>query len=65
MPRKGSVPKREVIPDPKYGTELVTKFINALMLDGKRGTAESIMYKALEMAKRRLAPRPWKYLIRP
>ena len=49
MPRKGSVPKREVIPDPKYGTELVTKFINALMLDGKRGTAESIMYKALEM----------------
>ena len=47
MPRKGSVPKREVIPDPKYGTELVTKFINALMLDGKRGTAESIMYKAL------------------
>ena len=49
MPRKGSVPKRDVIPDPKYGTELVTKFINALMLDGKRGTAESIMYKALEM----------------
>ena len=49
MPRKGSVPKRDVIPDPLYGNELVTKFINALMLDGKRGIAESIMYGALEM----------------
>lgn len=50
MPRKGSVPKRDVIPDPLYGSELVTKFINALMLDGKRGIAESIMYGALEIA---------------
>lgn len=49
MPRKGSVPKREVIPDPVYNSELVTKFINALMLDGKRGVAESIMYGALEI----------------
>jgi len=49
MPRKGSVPKREVIPDPVYNSELVTKFINALMLDGKRGVSESIMYGALEM----------------
>mgnify|MGYP000901091835 FL=1 len=49
MPRKGSVPKRDVIPDPLYGNELVTKFINTLMLDGKRGIAESIMYGALEM----------------
>jgi small subunit ribosomal protein S7 len=48
MPRKGSVPKRDVIPDPMYGNVLVTKFINALMLDGKRGVAESIMYGALE-----------------
>ena len=50
MPRKGSVPKRDVIPDPVYNSELVTKFINALMLDGKRGIAESIMYGALEIA---------------
>lgn len=50
MPRKGSVPKRDVIPDPLYGNELVTKFINALMLDGKRGVAESIMYGALAMS---------------
>ena len=48
MPRKGSVPKRDVIPDPMYGNVLVTKFINALMLDGKRGVAESIMYGALK-----------------
>jgi small subunit ribosomal protein S7 len=53
MPRKGSVPKRDVIPDPVYNSELVTKFINALMLDGKRGIAESIMYGALEMGKER------------
>lgn len=53
MPRKGSVPKRDVIPDPLYGNELVTKFINALMLDGKRGVAESIMYGALELGQER------------
>ena len=53
MPRKGSVPKRDVIPDSLYGTELVTKFINALMLDGKRGVAESIMYGALELSEER------------
>jgi small subunit ribosomal protein S7 len=53
MPRKGSVPKRDVIPDPLYGNILVTKFINALMLDGKRGIAESIMYDALEMSETR------------
>ncbi|HHT91592.1 MAG TPA: 30S ribosomal protein S7 [Firmicutes bacterium] len=53
MPRKGSVPKRDVIPDPLYGNVLVTKFINALMLDGKRGIAESIMYDALEMSETR------------
>ncbi|HHY10336.1 MAG TPA: hypothetical protein GX528_07200 [Firmicutes bacterium] len=53
MPRKGSVPKREVIPDPLHGSELVTKFINAIMLDGKRGIAEAIMYEALAAAEER------------
>lgn len=53
MPRKGNVPKREVIPDPVYGSELVAKFINSVMLDGKRGLAESIMYGALELAEER------------
>ena len=53
MPRKGSVPKRDVLPDPMYGSKLVTKFINALMLDGKKGTAEAIMYNALQLAEER------------
>ncbi|NLM40345.1 MAG: 30S ribosomal protein S7 [Firmicutes bacterium] len=53
MPRKGNVPKREVIPDPVYGSELVAKFINSVMLDGKRGLAESIMYGALQLAEER------------
>ena len=53
MPRKGSVPKRDVLPDPMYGSKLVTKFINALMLDGKKGTAEAIIYNALQLAEER------------
>lgn len=46
MPRKGSVPKRDVLPDPIYNSKLVTKLINAIMLDGKKGTAQSILYGA-------------------
>lgn len=48
MPRKGSVPKREVLPDPVYGSKLVTKLINSIMYDGKRGVAQGIVYGALE-----------------
>lgn len=48
MPRKGFIEKREVIPDPVYKSKLVSRFVNALMLDGKRGIAEGIMYGALE-----------------
>lgn len=46
MPRKGHVPKRDVLPDPIYNSKLVTKLINAIMLDGKKGTAQSILYGA-------------------
>ncbi|MCS7150289.1 MAG: 30S ribosomal protein S7 [Caldimicrobium sp.] len=53
MPRKGSVPKREVYPDPKYGSVLVAKFINNLMRDGKKNTARKIFYSALEVLKER------------
>ena len=49
MPRRGFIPKREVLPDPVYGTEVVTKLINQIMLDGKRGTAQRICYDAFEM----------------
>ena len=48
MPRKGSVPRREVLPDPVYNSRLVARFINRLMYNGKKGVAEKIMYSALE-----------------
>ena len=49
MPRRGFVPKREVLPDPVYGTTVVTKLINQIMLDGKRGIAQSVCYEAFQM----------------
>ena len=47
MPRKGEVPKRKPLPDPKYGSRLVAKFVNIMMIRGKKSTAERIMYDAL------------------
>ena len=49
MPRRGFIPKREVLPDPVYGTTVVTKLINQLMLDGKRGVAQTVCYEAFDM----------------
>ena len=49
MPRRGNVPKREVLPDPVYQSPLVTRFINCLMYDGKKSTAESIFYDAMRI----------------
>ncbi len=46
MPRKGSVEKRDVLPDPIYNSKLVTRLINKLMIDGKKGTAQKILYGA-------------------
>lgn len=48
MPRKGSVPKRKVLPDPVYGSVVVAKLINSVMLDGKKGTAQAIVYDAFD-----------------
>jgi len=48
MPRKGHIAKRTVEPDPVYGSDLVTKFINSMMWQGKKSTAENIFYKSLE-----------------
>ena len=48
MPRKGHVPKREVMPDPIYNDVVITKLINSIMLDGKKGIAQNIVYKALD-----------------
>jgi small subunit ribosomal protein S7 len=51
MPRRREVPKREVIPDPVYNSPLVAKFVNVLMLDGKKAVAEGILYSALDKVK--------------
>ena len=49
MPRKGNVPKREVLADPVYGSKVVSKLINSVMLDGKKGTAQRIVYDAFAL----------------
>ena len=49
MPRRGFIPKREVLPDPVYGTTIVTKLINQIMYDGKRGIAQRVCYDAFEL----------------
>ena len=48
MPRRGFIPKREVLPDPVYNTTIITKLINQLMYDGKRGVAQTVCYSAFE-----------------
>ena len=51
MPRRGNVPKREVLPDPMYRSVLVTKLINSIMLDGKKGVAQKVVYGAFDIVK--------------
>ena len=51
MPRRGNVPKREVLPDPMYRSVLVTKLINSVMLDGKKGVAQKVVYGAFDIVK--------------
>ena len=48
MPRKGFIAKRDVLPDPMYNSKVVTKFINSIMIDGKKGTAQKVCYAAFE-----------------
>ena len=49
MPRRGNVPKREILPDPMYNSVLVTKLVNSIMLDGKKGVAQKIVYGAFNI----------------
>jgi len=49
VPRKGHIAKRDVLPDPVYGSKLVTKLVNHIMVDGKRGISEKIIYGAFEI----------------
>ena len=58
MPRRGFIPKREVLPDPLYGTVTVTKLINQIMLDGKRGVAQQVCYSAFEMIREKTGREP-------
>ncbi len=54
MPRRREVPKREILPDPKHHSELLAKFINVLMVSGKKSTAEKIIYGALDVMDERI-----------
>jgi len=58
VPRKGNVPKRLILPDPMYGSKVVTKLINGLMLDGKKGTAQKIVYDAFDIIKEKTGEDP-------
>ncbi|MBI3940760.1 MAG: 30S ribosomal protein S7 [Acidobacteria bacterium] len=60
MPRRREIPKREVLPDPAYNSELVTKFINGIMLRGKKSVAEGIFYGALDIVKEKTKDDPIK-----
>ena len=58
MPRKGHVPKREILPDPMYASKVVTKLINKVMLDGKKGTSQKIVYGAFDIIKEKTGEDP-------
>ena len=58
MPRRREVPKRTILPDPKFGDQTVAKFINVMMLDGKKSIAERIIYGALDLISERGAEKP-------
>ena len=58
MPRKGSVPKRDVLPDPVYHSKIVTKFINKVMLSGKKSVAQRVVYDAFETIKEKTGKDP-------
>ena len=58
MPRRGNVPKREILPDPIYNSVLVTKLVNSIMLDGKKGVAQKVVYGAFDIIKEKTGNEP-------
>ena len=58
MPRRGNIPKREVLSDPIYNSQLVSKLINSIMLDGKKGVAQKIVYDAFDIIKEKTGKDP-------
>lgn len=64
MPRRSGVPKRDVLPDPKYNNKVITKLINQIMLDGKSGVAQKIVYDAFDMIEKKLGENPEKVFMK-
>ena len=58
MPRRGSIAKRDVLPDPLYNSKLVTRLINNVMIDGKRGVAQKIVYGAFDIVREKSGKEP-------
>ncbi len=58
MPRRGSISKRDVLPDPLYGSKLVTKLVNNVMYDGKKGVAQTIVYDAFSIIEEKVGQNP-------
>ena len=58
MPRRGRISKRDVLPDPKYGSKLVTKLVNNVMYDGKKGVAQTIVYDAFAIIEEKIGQNP-------
>ena len=58
MPRRGNVPKREILPDPIYNSVLVTKLVNSIMLDGKKDVAQKVVYGAFDIVKEQTGKEP-------
>ena len=58
MPRRGKISKRDVLPDPLYNSKLVTKLVNNIMLDGKKGVAQKIVYEAFAIVEAKLGQNP-------
>ena len=58
MPRRGRITKRDVLPDPLYGSKLVTKLINNVMYDGKKGVAQTIVYDAFKLIEEKIGQNP-------
>ena len=58
MPRRGKISKRDVLPDPLYGSKLVTKLVNNIMLDGKKGVAQKIVYDAFAIVEAKVGQNP-------
>ena len=61
MPRRGGAPKRDVLPDPRYNSKVVTKLVNQVMLDGKKEIAQNIVYGAFDIIKEKTSAEPNEY----